>query len=164
MDPTTTATIGAFAAAASATILALVSYFNIRALRTQVKVADFNNCLLLVKQLGEAQRNVFSAKEENDKYEFEFRELLNLLESVALLINRKKITKVSEEYSREFLCEAIAWIEADVSMHNLIEDAVTGPNTFEELKRFRKSNRKKISILAQEYQQREQEVEVESLL
>jgi hypothetical protein len=154
MDATTASVIAASAAAVSASVLTIVSFFNIIALRTQVKVADYNNCLQLVRHLSDTQRAVFTSKCDSQRYDFEFRELLNLIEAVALLINRSQITKSTKEYSTDFICEALAWIESDTSMHDTLKNAVTADNTFKELNIFRKLHRTRIDTLAHDYRDR----------
>lgn len=154
MDATTASVIAASAAAVSASVLTIVSFFNIIALRTQVKVADYNNCLQLVRHLSDAQRAVFTSTCDSQRYDFEFRELINLLEAVALLINRNQITNSTKYYSTDFICEALAWIESDESMHVTLKDSVTASNTFKELIIFRNSHRARIDTLAHDYRDR----------
>jgi hypothetical protein len=77
----------------------------------QGKVLEFNNCIDIVKQLGEAERRV---KDSDDKdRESKFRDLLNLLETLAMLYMKNRLTKVAREYTKKYLIEVIAWIDVD---------------------------------------------------
>jgi hypothetical protein len=120
------------------------------ATRTQSKIAEFNNCVDIVKTLAEAQRKVRD-KLDTPEYIFEFRELLNILETLSLLINEKKTTKTAKHYTLTFLIQALAWIEVDQSMKSLIEISVTGIDTFEDLITIRRRYRERIEQLAEQY-------------
>lgn len=116
----------------------------------QGKVIEFNNAIDLVKQLGEAERRVKAANDE-DK-ESTFRDLLNLLETLAMLYLKTRITKAARDYTKKYLVEAIAWIEVDDAMRAMIEQSFTGMDTFADLAQFRKRHRKEIDGLVQFYQ------------
>jgi hypothetical protein len=106
--------------------------------RTQIRSLDFTNCLEVVKQLGEAQRRVFSKKEDIDAARFEFFELLNLLEALALMINERRTHPSTTRFTSKFLIEALAWIRVDPTLKEQMAAAITSDDTFSELKQFEK--------------------------
>jgi hypothetical protein len=117
----------------------------------QGKVLEFNNCLDIVKQIGEAERRVKAATAE-DK-ESTFRDLLNLLETLAMLYMKKRITKAARDYTKKYLIEALAWVDVDDAMRALIERSFTGQDTFGDLGRFRKAHRKEIDVHVKLYRE-----------
>jgi hypothetical protein len=117
----------------------------------QGKVLEFNNCIDIVKQLGEAERRV---KDSDDKdRESKFRDLLNLLETLAMLYMKNRITKIAREYTKKYLIEVIAWIDVDDNMRRLIERSLTGLDTFADLGRFRNRHRTEIDVHVEFYRQ-----------
>src|SRR5690348_6339651 len=98
--------VAACGSVASATVALFVARYAVRAHAAQTRVADFNNCLEVVKQLADAQRKVREAKSDDDKFKFEFRELLNLLEALALLINDRNVAPSGTRFASHFLREA----------------------------------------------------------
>ena len=138
MDAPNWTAVAATASAVSACFAFLSLIFVGRATRTQSKIGEFNNCVEIVKTLGEAQRKVTEKDVGTSEHEFEFRELLNILEALALLLNRRKTTSVARQFTLPFLIEALAWIEVDDTMKNFIESSVTGFDTFKELATLRK--------------------------
>jgi hypothetical protein len=110
--------VAAIASAVSASLAFLSLIFVGKATTTQSKIAEFNNCVETVKILAEAQRKVRD-KIDTPDHAFEFRELLNILETLALLVNRHKTTRVARDYTVTFLIQALAWIEIDDHMKNL---------------------------------------------
>src|SRR5438445_558314 len=119
MDSGIWSAISAGASAVSATVAPVIRSFTGKAANAQNRVADFNNCLEVVKQLAEAQRRVRDASDDTRRI-FEFRELLNLFEALALLINEKKIPPSTRHYAGHFLEEAWAWLETDAEMADLV--------------------------------------------
>ena len=133
------------AAAACSAIAAVASaYVAFRAYRTQDKSADFGDCLQVVGLLREAQKRVYDANLQCNRelYEFEFVELLNLFEALALLYNDGKIASSTRDFTKKFLGEALAWVEKDQEMKSLMHDAMTDSETFHELIRFNPSLRR----------------------
>lgn len=120
-------------------------------MRLQNRSIDFNNCLEVMKQLGEAQRRVRDAGGDESKWQFEIRELLNLMEGLAMLINRKRIGPVASEHTEQFLIEAWACLKADRTHFELIERSITGVDTFGELTRFADKRKAKIQAHANAY-------------
>jgi hypothetical protein len=142
-------------AATAAAISAFLSFCAVlttgRIAAKQGKVLEFNNCIDLVRQLGEAERRV-KESDEKDR-ESKFRDLLNLLETLAMLYMKHRITKAAREYTKKYLMEVIAWIDVDDNMRRLIERSLTGLDTFADLGQFRKCHRKEIDVLVEVYRQ-----------
>lgn len=112
-------------------------------------VLEFNNCIDLVKQLSEAERRVKEAVEKDR--ESKFRDLLNLLETLAMLYDKNRITKAARQYTKKYLIETLAWIDVDENMRRLIEQSLTGLDTFADLGNFRKHHRKEIDVHVEFY-------------
>ena len=139
MNAAAWAAVAACASTVSASVAFVAIWFTGRQALAQVRVADFNNCLEVVKQLSEAQRKVFAAPDEKI-HGFEFHELLNLMEALALLINDRRMAPSSRKYAGHFLKEAIAWMSVDPDMRTLLERSITGAETFSELIAFQKAH------------------------
>jgi hypothetical protein len=155
MDATTWAAVAATASAASAFLSFCSLAFTGRTALIQAKVAEFNNCIEIVAQLGAAQRKVSEYDPGTREHNFEFRELLNLLETLALLVNRRKITQAARDYTTKFLIQALAWIDIDETMKKLIAESITGIDTFADLNSFRQRRRQEIEHQTDIYAQRE---------
>jgi hypothetical protein len=82
-----------------------------------------------------------------------FCDLLNLLETLAMLYVKKRITKAARGYTQKYLVEALAWIDVDNNMRVLIERSLTGPDTFADLGRFRSRHRREIDAFVEAYRQ-----------
>jgi hypothetical protein len=115
-----------------------------------MKTADFNSCLEVVKSLASAHRMVRDATDDATR-RFEFRELLNLMEALAMLINRGKVGPSTREYAEHFLEEAWAWLKADASVVDLVESSITGDGTFRELLTFAEMRAERIEGLTKAY-------------
>jgi hypothetical protein len=127
--------------------VSLVVAWNAR--QIQGRSADFANCVEVVQQLGVAMRRVRDAPEKY--YRFEFTELLNLLEALALLCNESKIAPATKKITCKFLEESLGWIRGDDSMKQLMKDSVTGAETYAELQAFEERRRHEIAKHAKSY-------------
>ena len=58
------------------------------------------------------------------------------MEVLAKLHNDKKLTHSTRRIVEDYLDEAWAWLHADPATHPLLNDSVTGPDTYTELKKF----------------------------
>lgn len=152
MDPETSAIIAVIGAAISLGSCAAAWL----SMRLQTRSIDFNNCLEVMKQLGEAQRRVRDAGDDEGEWRFEILELLNLMEALAKLINRKRIGPVASEHTEQFLVEAWAWLKSDQSQFELIKRSITGVDTFGELTRFADARRAMVEAHADAYRQLKQ--------
>jgi hypothetical protein len=117
------------------------------ATRTHSRVADFNGCLHALDNLAMAQRRIRDARDETVRI-FEIREILNLMEALALLINRGRVGPSTQDFVTHFLEEAWAWLNVDATTHPLIEQSLTSESTFEELRSFARTRAKRISALS----------------
>jgi len=152
VDSTQAAVWSAAAAIFSAVAAAASAYVAWQAKRGQTSAVDFECCLLVVRQLGEAQRTVRDATEEHRT--FEFIELLNLMEALALLINDGRPTSSTKKVAARFLEEALSWISITPVMSDLMKKANTGDGTFAELQKFRAKNVVQIREDARHYRNR----------
>ena len=152
MDAPDWTAVAAIGSIVSACLAFLSLIFIGSATRTQSKIAEFNNCVEIVKTLGEAQRKVRD-KVGSPDHIFEFRELLNILETLALLVNSRKTTRVAKKYTITFLIQALAWIDVDESMKTMIESSVTSSDTFQDLERVRKRYRRQIEQISRQYRE-----------
>ena len=140
----------AFAAAMSAAAALVALFVAWGQKRVQGKSADFSNCLEIVGRLTVAQERVFSASDEPTR-QFEFRDLLNLLEALAFLYNKNKIAPATKTFTAKFLDQAIAWIYVDEGMRKLMKESVTSEDTYGELHRYKERRRLDVVELQQRY-------------
>jgi hypothetical protein len=146
MDANQWSAVAAGGSVVAATVSLAVAW---HAKRIQGRSADFANCTEVVEQLGNAMRRVRDASE--DHYKFEFVELLNLLEALALLYNEGKIAPSTKKITCKFLEESLAWIRGDDGMKRLMTDSVTGDETYAELQEFEERRRREIAKRAKSY-------------
>lgn len=135
MDANQAAVWSALAAIFSAVAAVASAFVAWQAKRGQTSAADFESCLTVVQHLGEAQRSVRDAPDEYK--EFEFIELLNLLEALALLVNDGRPASSTKKVAAHFLEEALSLITVTPALAELMRKATTDVETFSELKRFR---------------------------
>jgi len=154
MQPFAWAAVSAFAAAISATIAAVAAGINLWSVNKNVRATDFNNCLAVVAQLAEAQRKVRDARDEAAK-QFEFRELLNLMEALALLENDKRVAPSTQKFTMRFLTESWAFLKSQQHLQQFLRDSMTDTETFAELRRFEEKHSIKIRDLALHYERQQ---------
>jgi hypothetical protein len=135
MDANQAAVWSALAAIFSAVAAGGSAFVAWQAKRGQTSAADFEGCLAVIKQLTEAQRAVRDAPGEHKQ--FEFIELLNLLETLALLVNDGRPASSTKKVAEHFLEEALSFIAVSPALADLMKKATTGDDTFSELQRFR---------------------------
>lgn len=152
MDSSASAEIAAIAAAISAALAFVVALANWRTATAEVKSADFDSCLTVVTRLADAQRRVQNAASEVER-QFELRELLNLMEALALLENGNRIPPSTRKFTTHFLIEAWAFLRSEPAMKALMENSITGAETFVELLRFADRHSGIIAHLTKHYEQ-----------
>lgn len=135
MDANQAAVWSALAAIFSAIAAGTSAFVAWQAKRGQTSAADFESCLAVVGHLAEAQRKVRDAP--NEHKEFEFVELLNLMEALALLVNDGRPASSTKKVAAHFLEEGLSLITVTPALADLMKRATTGVETFSELKRFR---------------------------
>lgn len=149
MDASQAAAWSALAAAIFSAVAAgasaLVSW---RAKHSQTSSADFEACLAVVKQLGEAQRHV---RDGGEHVRFEFIEYLNLMEALATLVNDGRPGSTTEKVTAHYLEEALSWISITPDIAALMKEATTGDGTFNELRKFKEMRATTIRRTAKHY-------------
>lgn len=149
-DPNTSAAVAAIAAAVTAVLTLAICLANVFQTLAQARASDFENCLNVVTKLAEAQRLVRDAQNDAVR-QFEFRELLNLMEALALLSNDKRIEPSTKKVTEHFLNESWAFLLSQDELAPLLEASVTSDSTFLELSTFAKKREKRISGLRRSY-------------
>lgn len=139
------------ASAVSATVALGATVLNLWSIRRTGRATDFNNCLSVVSQLAEAQRKVRDAK-DNNVQKFEFRELLNLMEALALLENDRLTAPSTKKITVDFLIEAWAFLKSQDHLQKFLSDSMTDLKTFEQLRKFGEDHSKSILELTLNYQ------------
>lgn len=129
------AAIAAVVSAATAAITLRVATANVDVARTTAQSFDFDSCLGVVTKLANAQRRVRDAKSDAER-EFEFRELLNLMEALALLENDDKIASSTRKITRHFLSETYTYLRSQPHLVAFLDASITGDETFAELRKF----------------------------
>lgn len=133
-------------AAVCSAVAALVSLVvALGAMRIQERSADFANGIDVVERLGTAMRRVRDAPKNH--YDFEFTELLNLLEALALLHNERRIAASTKKFTAKFLEEVLCCIEHNPEMAEHMRKSITGDTTYLELKKFEKHHKREIRNL-----------------
>lgn len=143
--------IAAGCSAVAATVSLFVTW---HAKRIQGRSADFANCIQMAEQLRDMQRFVRDECEKDNneaRYEFELRELINLLEVLALLHNDNRIAASAKKFTGKFLDEVLAWINVDPGMAEFMRKSKTGEDTYRELKRFESRRKNEIGKLSRFY-------------
>lgn len=147
-DPTAFwSAVGAVASAVFAAGAFIVAW---HARSIQGASVDFTACLDVIERLRVAQDRVRRA-EGDAEYDFEFHELLNLLEVLALLHNDGRLAKSTKKIVGNFLDQALGWIRNDQNMEARMNSAMTSDQTFEALRKFEKRRRKEVAKLARKY-------------
>lgn len=146
--------VSAIASAISAAIALTATLVNLWAMRRTGRATDFNNCLSVISQLAEAQRKVRDAKGDEIK-QFEFRELLNLMEGLALLENDKLTASSTKKITEDFLIETWAFLRSQEHIQKFLSDSMTDVSTFEQLRKFGESHSIKIRDLALHYERQQ---------
>lgn len=123
-------------AAISAVASALAAIISLFSARTQLRSADARDCLELVKQLGDAQRRANAAL--GDQVERELLELLNLFETAALLFNHRRLGRSSAYVVKHALLEGWVWLDTTEGLAPILNKAITGPTTFQQLLIFKR--------------------------
>lgn len=96
---------------------------------------DFSSYLDLMSRFSDAWRR-FKDAEDDGRRDYEFRELLNLIEASCHLWRRGVLGRASKEMMKEYLKENIAAIAQHDYGKAHLRDAVSGAGTFSEIKAF----------------------------
>ena len=116
----------------SLTVIALLLTSN--ANRLQARSKDYSNYLDLMTRFSKAWRQ-FRVAKKSDK-EYEFRELLNLIEASCHLLRHGALGPASKEMLKDYLSETISSIIVNENYKHHLQEAISGERTFCEMKRF----------------------------
>lgn len=111
--------------------------FTSRSLRLQARATDGSSYLELMARFSDAWRRFRDADEHKD---YEFRELLNLIEASCHLCRYGVLGRASKEMMEESLKENIKGIVENSYSRPHLKQAVSGPKTFSEMRRFSKKH------------------------
>jgi hypothetical protein len=137
------AAVSAIASSIAATIALGSSLVALRVARTHARLAEFNNCLEILKQLSEAERKAATAADE-EQQSHEIKALLNLFEVLALMVNRKQVGAAGVYLISGYLVETWVWLQTTEGLAAIVDGAITGPTTFAQLQTFRDAHRARI--------------------
>ena len=107
-------------------------------IRRQVKAIDINNYFQIQEKFSHAWRKI--RDESKEKKDFEFIELLNLLETASTLYNNRIIHGSTRKMVKDYLSEVILYISTNEYAVSCLKNTRSGPNTYSEIKRFACSN------------------------
>ena len=114
---------------------AITLFFTACAFRLQARAMDFSSYLDLMTRFSDAWRRFRDAKEGSER-DYEFRELLNLIEASCHLWRRSVFGRASNEMMKDYLKENISAIADDDYGKRHLREAVSGSGTFSEIKLF----------------------------
>ena len=107
-------------------------------IRRQAHAVDVNNHFQIQEKISHAWRKY--RDESKEKKDFEFVELLNLLETLSRLYNSCIIHDSTREMVRENLSEVIPHILDNEYAVFHLKNTRSGPETYSEIERFARSN------------------------
>ncbi len=144
------AALGSAVGGIAAALAAVASWWvALSAKAVQLRANDFGNCLEMVKQFAEAQRRMRDADEKHRAYEF--RELMNLLETFAGMANDGLLPPSTRRFTTHLLIETAAYARIDPAMASMMREAVTGDETFAELRKFENRHAREVTGARKRY-------------
>jgi hypothetical protein len=135
VTPDTSAAIAALAAAAAAVASAFSAWYSRKETKQERNEIDCGFCVQVIEDLAGAERKVRDAADQDQK-DFEFRNLFNLMEALASLVNDKRVPATTLKIVENYLKEAWAWLRGDEKLTELMMASVTGSDTYIELRKF----------------------------
>lgn len=126
-------------------VLILTLCYTARGVRLQAQASDFSSYLLLTERLSKAWRaygdarassSSLSNQASREREEFEFLELMNVLEMACHLYNRKIILPETGEMLCDHLKEVLPKIFQNPECKGMICRAFSGRDTFFHIRRF----------------------------
>lgn len=136
----------------------ITTIYNVKGIRIQHKTTQLTGILSIHKEIQLAENRLQSAikdaKIDRAAAEREAVNLLNLLEILASLLNKKSLESATADYTREYLIESIAHIEIDHIWMEMVENAITNKTTFRNIQEYRKNHRAEIEKLKKIYSQK----------
>lgn len=137
-------TVAATAAVVSTVLASAALAVSARTFLVQARAIDATNFLDVRQRLGAAMRAVRSAGSDAAQEEFEWIELLNLLEALAELYRWKRFGRVTRSSVKSDLIGALHMIESTPAAKKRLIEAFTHPSAFSALRWFQKKYRKEI--------------------
>lgn len=113
----------------------------IQAIRRSNRNSSVATLVALNSGFSQRWQSYLSASEETKNYEFY--ELLNMLEIACGIHYEKSLFGISRKFSRDYVEDVILLIERDADALKRLEGAIHSPTTFEYMKRFRAGMRKR---------------------
>lgn len=107
--------------------------------RRQAQASDFSSYLQLTERYANAWR-AFRDAEPGAKKEFEFGEVLNLIEGTCHLYNSGAIHGATQEMIRDYLREVLPAVFSDEFAKERIAQSFSGPDTYLHIRRFSRNN------------------------
>lgn len=110
-------------------------FWSALSIRQQAQAADFSSYLQLTERYADAWRK-FRDAEKGPKKDFEFGELLNLLEGTCHLYNSGTIHGATREMIRDYLREVLPAVFEGEYARQEIQKTMSGPDTYFHIRRF----------------------------
>ncbi|MCF7698240.1 hypothetical protein [Loktanella sp. M215] len=139
------ALLSAFAAILSALAAVIGLGFIGWQIRQARKTSDFTTLQAFLKDAKDCENALMSDNLGDGRKAFI--ELMNFLEIYAVALNKGLVPKVSRDVIRLKLCDSLAVIQNAPKWHVVLEEAISSPETFEELQKFMTKNKCRIVAL-----------------
>lgn len=110
-------------------------------IRRQAKTNDLKSYLQLREQFANGWRKFRDAEEKNKNKEFEFIEVLSLLEGTCHLYNKSIFYGATKEQVRDYMREVIPKVLENEYAKQQFINSISSPNTYSEIRKFAKSQR-----------------------
>jgi|DewCreStandDraft_4_1066084.scaffolds.fasta_scaffold00029_185 hypothetical protein len=130
-------------------VLVFTLCYNAYGVHLQAKASDFSSYLLLTDRLSKAWRaygdarassSSLSEQASSEREDFEFSELMNVLEMACHLYNEKIPGRTTREMLCDHLKEVLPEIFGNPAAREMIADAFSGPDTFFHIRRFARNH------------------------
>ena len=108
-------------------------------LRRHAQASDFSSYLQLTEQYANAWR-AFRDSEQGPRRDFEFGEVLNLLEGTCHLYYSGAIHGATRDMIRDYLREVLPKVFRGEYARKQIEQSFSGPDTYFHIRRFARNN------------------------
>lgn len=108
-------------------------------LRRQAQASDFSSYLQLTERYANAWRK-FRDAEDGPNKDFEFGEVMNLIEGTCHLYNSGAIHGATRDMIRDYLREVLPAVFRDCYAKKRIEESFSGPDTYFHIRRFAQKN------------------------
>ena len=120
---------------------ALAFSYSVWWIRRQAQATDLNNYFRFKEGFTDAWRRFRDAPEEDNEKEFEFVELLNLLETASRFYNNRTIHGATRKMVQDYLCEVIPAVFKDEDAKDRFRQNYSGPDTYAEIRQFARSHK-----------------------